>query len=251
MAWLIYIVSGLLSLGFIVHCIKTGGNTIWVYVLVVLITFPFVGSAIYFGAEILPGLLRSRTSQRAMRGIRTTLDPEGSLRKYENEMQVTGNVASRQRDADELVKLGRAAEALPIYQTCLTGVFQDDPKLLQGYAHAQFEAGDAAAARRTLDDLIVKHPDFKSADGHLLYARAVEAEGDVAKALSEYATLAEYYPGAEAGVRYARLLNRSDQRPLAQQTLKALLDRAKFAPAHYRKAQREWLDEAHRELQNR
>jgi hypothetical protein len=250
-AWLIYIVSGLLSLGFVVHCIKTGRNTIWVYVLVVLITFPFVGATIYFGAEILPGLLKSRSSQRAMRGIRTTLDPEGNLRKYEIEMQATGNVASRQRYADELVKLGRAAEALPIYQTCLTGVFQDDPKLLLGYAHAQFEAGDPAAARRTLDELIAKQPDFKSADGHLLYARAVEAEGDMAKALSEYATLAEYYPGAEAGVRYARLLNKSDQRPLAQQTLKALLDRAKFAPAHYRKAQREWLDEAHRELQNR
>jgi hypothetical protein len=84
----------------------------------------------------------------------------------------------------------------------------------------------------------------------LLYARAVEAEGDLAKALSEYATLAEYYPGAEAGVRYARLLKKSDQGPLAQQTLKALLDRARYAPAHYRKAQREWLDEAHRELQN-
>jgi hypothetical protein len=250
-AWLIYIVSGLLSLGFIVHCIKTGRNTIWVYVLVVLITFPFVGSLVYFGAEILPELLKSRTSQRAMRGIRTTLDPEGNLRKFQTEMQITGNVASRQRYADELVKLGRAAEALPIYQTCLTGVFADDPKLLLGYAHAQFEAGDPAAARRTLDDLIQKHPDFKSADGHLLYARAVEAEGDVVKALSEYATLTEYYPGAEAGVRYARLLNKSDQRPLAQQTLKALLDRAKFAPAHYRKAQREWLDEAHRELQNR
>src|SRR5688572_21516979 len=159
-AWIIYIVSGLLSLGFIVHCIKTGGNTIWVYVLVVLITFPFVGSMVYFGAEILPGLLRSRTSQRAMRGIRTTLDPEGNLRKYENEMQVTGNVASRQRYADELVKLGRATEALAIYQTCLTGVFVDDPKLLLGYAHAQFEAGDPAAARRTLDDLIQKNPQF-------------------------------------------------------------------------------------------
>ena len=147
MAWLIYIVSGLISLGFIVHCIKTGRNTIWVYVLVVLITVPFVGSLVYFGAEILPELLKSRTSRRAMRGIRTTLDPEGNLRKYQNEMQVTGNVASRQRFADELVKLGRAAEALPIYQTCLTGVFQEDPKLLLGYAHAQFEAGDPAAAR--------------------------------------------------------------------------------------------------------
>jgi hypothetical protein len=245
------IISGAISLGLVVHCLKTGRRTIWVYVLIVLMWLPFVGAALYIGVEILPGLLQSRTSRRALRGIRTTLDPEGNLRKFENEVKVTGNVAARQKYADELVNLGRAPEALPIYQTCLTGVFAEDPKLLLGYAHAQFAAGDAAGARKTLDDLIQKSPDFKSPDGHLLYARALEAEGDVAKALSEYATLAEYFPGAEAGVRYAKLLNRSDQRPLAQQTLKALLDRAKYAPAHYRKAQREWLDEAHRELQSR
>jgi hypothetical protein len=244
----IYIVSGLLSLGMIVHCIKTGGNTIWVYVLVVLMSTPFVGAALYAGVEILPGLLRTRTSQRAMRGIRSTLDPEGDLRKAENAMQISGNVASRQKYADELVRLGRAAEAVPIYQTCLTGVFTEDPKLLLGYAHARFAAGDAAGARETLDELIQKNPDFKSPDGHLLYARALEAEGNNEKALTEYATLAEYYPGAEAGVRYAILLKRLGQRPLAQQTLKALLDRAKYAPAHYRRAQREWLDEAHKEL---
>jgi hypothetical protein len=127
-------------------------------------------------------------------------------------------------------------------------MFADDPKLLLGYARARFEAGDAAGARQTLDDLIAKNPDFRSPDGHLLYARALEGEGNTEKALSEYATLAEYYPGAEASVRYARLLNRSGQGPLAQQTLKTLLDRAGIAPAHYRKAQREWLDEAEREL---
>lgn len=246
----IYIISGLLSLGLAVHSIKTGRGFVWVYVLMATAWLPFIGAAVYIGVEILPELLRTRTSQRAMRGLRTTLDPEGNLRKFETEMKITGNVASRQKYADELVRLGRAREALPIYQTCLTGVFAEDPKLLLGYAHAQFAAGDAAAARRTLDELIQKNPDFKSADGHLLYARALESEGEVEKALSEYATLTEYYPGAEAGVRYARLLIRADQRPLAQQTLKALLDRARFAPAHYRKAQREWLDEAHRELQN-
>jgi hypothetical protein len=247
----LFLISGAISLALVVHCIKTGRNTIWVYVLIMLmLSLPFVGPAVYIGAELLPELLRSRGSRRAMRGIRTTLDPEGNLRKLENDVKATGNVASKQRYADELVRLGRAQEALPIYQTCLTGVFAEDPKLLLGYARAQFEAGDGAGARKTLDDLIQKSPDFKSADGHLLYARALEAEGDVTKALSEYATLSEYFPGAEAGVRYARLLNRSDQRPLAQQTLKALLDRAKYAPAHYRKAQQEWLDEAHRELQN-
>ena len=248
MAFAIYILSGLLSLGMIVHCIKTGRNTIWVYVLVVLMSMPFVGSALYAGVEILPDLLRSRTSQRAMRGIRSTLDPEGNLRRAETDMRISGNVASRQRYADELVRLGRAAEAVPIYQNCLTGVFADDPKLMLGYAHARFAAGDAAGARQTLDELIQKNPEFKSPDGHLLYARALEAEGNHEKALAEYATLSGYYPGAEAGVRYAVLLKRLGQRELAQQTLKALLDRAKYAPAHYKKAQREWLDEAHREL---
>lgn len=249
--FLLYLISGALSLGLVVHCIKTGRNTIWVYVLVIMMTVvPFVGPLVYIAAELVPEWLGSRTSRRAMRGLRSTLDPEANLRRFENEMKVGGNVASSQRYADELVRLGRANEALPIYQTCLTGVFADDPKLLLGYARAQFEAGDAAGTRKTLDELIQKNPDFKSADGHLLYARALEAEGNLEKALSEYATLAEYFPGAEAGVRYARLLIRSDQRPLAQQTLKALLDRAKFAPAHYQKAQREWLDEAHRELQN-
>lgn len=246
----LYIVSGLLSLGLVVHCIKTQRNTIWVYVLVVLMSMPFVGAAVYVAAELLPEWLGSRTSRRAMRGISSTLNPEGNLRRFEQEMKITGNVASRQKYADELVRLGRAREAVPIYQTCLTGVFAEDPKLMLGFAHARFEAGDAAGTRETLDALIEKNPDFKSPDGHLLYARALEMEGNLEKALSEYATLSEYFPGAEAAVRYARLLIRADQRPLAQQTLKALLDRAKFAPAHYRKAQREWLDEAHRELQN-
>ncbi len=250
MAWALYIVSGLLSLGLIVHCIKTGRNTIWVYVLVVLISFPFVGSLVYLGAEVLPDLMRSRTSQRAMRGVRKTLDPEGELRRAENAVKVSGTVAARQKYADELVRLGRPAEAVTIYQNCLTGVFADDPKLLLGYARAQFAAGDAAAARNTLDDLIRRNPDFKSSDGHLLYARALEGEGNHDKALSEYSTLAEYYPGAEAGVRYAKLLNRLGQGPLAQKTLQALLERARYAPAHYRKAQREWLDEAASELRN-
>jgi hypothetical protein len=215
-----------------------------------MMSLPFVGALIYTGVEILPELLRSRTSRRAMRGLRTTLDPEGDLRRAENAMKVTGDIASRQKYADELVRLGRPAEAVTIYKNCLTGVFADDPKLLLGYAHAQFAAEDAQGARATLDELIARNPDFKSPDGHLLYARALEAEGNAEKALSEYATLSEYYPGAEATVRYAMLLKKSGQGEQADQALRALLERARFAPGHYRKAQQEWLDEAQKVLRN-
>jgi hypothetical protein len=241
---LFYIIGIALSIPLIVHVIKTGRNTVWVFV---LLAFPLIGSAVYFFVEIFPDLKNSRSSQRAMRGLRTTLDPEGNLRKLENEVKVTGDVQSRQRYADELVRLGRA-EAVSVYKSCLTGVFADDPKLLLGYANTQFAAGDASGARRTLDDLIAKNPDFKSAEGHLLYARALETEGDFEKALSEYSTLVEYFAGAEAAVRYAKLLKRQGQVEQAREVLKGVLERAKFAPAHYKKAQREWLDEAAAEL---
>jgi hypothetical protein len=161
---------------------------------------------------------------------------------------VTGDVHSRQRYADELVRLGRSKEGIDVYKSCLTGFFAEDPKLLLGYARALFAAGDASSARRTLDELIQKNPDFKSADGHLLYARALESEGDFEKALSEYATLAGYFPGAEAAVRYAKLLKRQGQDGQARQILQGLLDRAKYAPSHYQRAQREWLDAAATEL---
>jgi hypothetical protein len=244
---LLYIIGIVVSIPLIVHCIKTGRTTIWVFVMLAL---PLVGSAVYFFVEVFPELGRAGVSRRAIRGLRSTLDPQGELRKLENEMKVTGNVQSKQRYADELVRLGRAKEALEIYRTSLTGLFADDPKLLLGFAHAQFAAGEPAAARQTLDDLIGKNPEFKSPAGHLLYARALEGEGNTAKALEEYATLADYFPGAEAGVRYAKLLKTAGQKSQARQILEALLERAKYAPDHYKKAQREWLDEAQAELRS-
>ena len=243
----LYIVGIALSIPMVVHCIKTGRNRAWMWL---LFAMPIIGAVVYLCVEVLPDLGRSRGGRRAMRGLRDTLDPEGDLRRLETEVKISGTAQAKQRYADELLRLGRAAEAVSIYQTCLTGMFADDPKLLLGFARARFEAGDVAGARQTLDELIAKNPDFKSPDGHLLYARALEAEGNVEKALSEYATLAEYYPGAEPTVRHARLLIQARQNAPARQALEGLLDRARYAPSHYKRAQREWLDEAQKLLRD-
>jgi len=84
---------------------------------------------------------------------------------------------------------------------------------------------------------------------HLLYARALEAEGNVPKALEEYRVLATSYPGAEAAVRYAQLLQSHGERAEAQKVARELLEQARIAPGHYRRAQRTWLEAAQRLLQ--
>ena len=58
--------------------------------------------------------------------------------------------------------------------------------------------------------------------------------------------LASSYPGAEAAVRYAQLLQSQGRSQEAQKVAQDLLDQARVAPAHYRKAQKSWLDAAQR-----
>jgi hypothetical protein len=109
---------------------------------------------------------------------------------------------------------------------------------------------DPTHARETLDRLIKENPDFKSSDGHLLYARALEAEGNAVKACEEFETLVKYYPGAEARYRYATLLRKSGDTQRSHDVLSQLLNDSEVATKHYRKAQAQWLALAKRDLNN-
>ncbi len=141
---------------------------------------------------------------------------------------------------------GRNDEAIAVYGQILSGLYEHDPNLMLGLARAQFAKDDATAARSTLDELIRHNPDFKSPEGHLLYARALESEGNLDKALEEYKVLAPYFPGAEAAVRYAQLLKSQGRAAEAETVARELLEQARIAPAHYRRAQKTWLDTAQR-----
>ena len=245
---LLFIVSLLIQAGFIIHVIKTGRNQLWIWVLVIP-GLAFAGILAYIVVEILPELFGSRAARRTARGFRKAMDPGADLRRYENEARVAGNVASRQRYAEELVRHGRYDEGIAQYREALTGLYEHDPNLMLGLAQAQFGKGDAAGARSTLDELIRLNPEFRSPVGHLLYARALEAEGNVPKAMEEYRVLASSYPGAEAAVRYAQLLQAQGERAEAQRVARELLEQARIAPGHYRRAQRTWLEAAQRLLQ--
>ena len=86
------------------------------------------GILAYVAVEMLPELLRSRAAQRTARGMRSAMDPTADLRRYESEVRVAGNVASRQRYAEELVRHGRYDEAIAQYREALSGLYEHDPE---------------------------------------------------------------------------------------------------------------------------
>jgi hypothetical protein len=235
----------LIQAALIVHVIRTGRNTLWIFAIGFL---PGVGALAYVIAEILPDLLGGRTARRAKSGMQRMIDPNRDLRRAATEVEISGNVDARRRLGEELFERGQFEQAIEVYRGGLKGIFEYDPTLLLGLAKAQFGKQDFAGTRSTLEGLSQHNPDFKSADAQLLYARALEAQDALEDAEREYALIAPGFPGAEARLRYGLLLKRRGKLQEAQRVLKDLLDGAKLGPAHYRKAQSQWLERARREI---
>jgi hypothetical protein len=242
-----FIVSIVIQVALVIHVIKTGRNTTWIWLLVIL---PVAGPIVYVVVELLPEMVGSRTARRVISGAKRSIDPDRDLRNAHRNLRMNDSIDSRRRVADELYNSGKYDEAVNYYRKALTGLYEHDPHLLLGLAQAQFQLGQSVDARVTLDRLIKENPDFKSPDGHLLYARALEAEGNLSKARNEFEALAGYYPGAEAKYRYATLLKNMGEIEKSRAVLSQMLNDAELSTKHFRKTQKEWLALARRDIEN-
>lgn len=240
------ILSVVLQIACAVHVVRTGRPMYWIWLLLI---GSYIAIAVYLFAEVLPGLGNSPTSRNALRSAHDRIDPDRHRRKAARQLDVADTHQNRAALAEESLRSGDFQGAEQLYRSALTGLYKTDPNLMLGLAQAQFGLQQPQQARDTLDALIAANPRFRSHDGHLLYARAVEAGGDIPKALEEYSAVVAGFPGEEARVRYAQLLKRDGQTAKARELLTESLKRAELAPAFYRREQRPWLDLAKRELQ--
>jgi hypothetical protein len=228
----------------VVHLLRTGRPMWWILLIIFL---PAVGCLAYFFVEVLPSWKQSPTARRALQAARAKVDPGRGVREGALDYERSQNIETATRLAEELTKAGQLDEAIKVCNSARTGLFEDDPKLLLALANAQFAATRYADTIGTLDYLRDKNPGLRAADGHLVYARALEETGATARALKEYDALARYYPGAEARVRQAMLFKKLGRTAEAQELFAAILKDARLAPKHFRRSQSEWIALAEKE----
>jgi hypothetical protein len=233
--------SLILQLALIVHVFRTGRPVYWAFIIFFL---SFVGSLAYIIVELLPDMLGDPRARGAMRSLKKTVNPGADLRRKERLHQLSGSVDAARHLAVELIEAGKYVEAIEHFENALTGIYENDPDLLLGLAQAQFGNQEFAKARATLERITEHNPEFKSSEGHLLYARAAEECGDLEAARHEYEAVSAYFAGAEAKLRYAALLEKTGDTGEAASLLEDIVKSAELAPRHYRKAQRKWIVEA-------
>jgi tetratricopeptide (TPR) repeat protein len=92
------------------------------------------------------------------------------------------------------LELGKFEEAQRHYEHILALPMGDEAIYVLGKARAEFGLGHAAETVATLDRLRARWPEYQSAEGHLLYARALEESGRTEEALFEYQPLLTIFP---------------------------------------------------------
>jgi FimV-like protein len=237
--------SILVQIACAVHCVRSGRNPLWIWV---IIFFSLLGCLAYFFFEIAPGLAGRREVRAAKRAAVKVLDPERELRRAREAVEVADTAANRIALADALVALGRWSEAIPHYDIAEARAPGVDRPTRFKLARACFESGKSARARELLEKLPTSGSQSENDRAAMLLARLLEEDGETRRALALYAELGERMPGAEAQCRQAALLIAAGRRAEAFAPLAEAERRAKRMDRSERAKEAEMYDWAAQSL---
>ena len=224
----------------VIHAVRNGNNN-WIWIIIVA---PGLGCAAYALSHVAPDLFGSYGVRRTARRVLKSIDPERDRRQLQKNLERADTVENKRHLAQESLELKDFEQAKSLIEQCLSGIYERDPDLMLGLAQSYGGLNDFVKARQVLEDLIAFNPDYRSPEGHLLYAQSLSALGEKEKALNEFSVVKDTFPGEQGRIGYAELLIELGKAERARVVLEELTRRVKLAPSHYQRAQAEWLQRA-------
>lgn len=227
----------LVALFFAVHAVRTKREMYW---LLILFSFPLLGSLVYFLAIYLPQSRLEQTIGKAGQAVRDSLDPGRAMREAQHAFDLTPTAHNQTRLANAMYDAGMYKQAVAQFDACLNGPFANDPEIIFAAARARIANTQAASAIETLEALRRKNASFRPEHVGLALALACAAAGEHQRAGAEFAALAERFSSIEVRAEYAMwALDRGEQ-AIAHAQLKEL--------NHSRKHMKKYTLALHRDL---
>jgi hypothetical protein len=227
----------LIALFFAVHAVRTGRPLYWLFILV---SFPMLGSLVYFLGIYLPQSRLEHSLVKAGAAVRKSLDPGRDMREAQHAFDLTPTAHNQTRLANAMLEAGMYAQAVDQFESCLCGPFKDDPEIRFAAAKARLANQQAERAIAALTELRKTHPTFREEQVALELAKSYAAAGMHADAAMAFADVVGRFAGIEARAEYALwALSRRDQ-AVADAQLKEL--------NHSRKHMNKYTRSLHQEM---
>lgn len=188
------------ALFFAVHVVRTGREMYW---LVILFSFPLLGSIAYFFAVYLPQSRLERGVNQVARGAMRVLDPERELREAQDAFELSPSAQNQWRLATALMERGQGTEANKQFDALLRGPLGHDPELKIAAARSKLQSGEAVQAVEIARQIRSARPEFRQEEVSLLIARALAAMSHNHDAREEYASAVRRFGTVEVRAAYA------------------------------------------------
>ncbi|MDX1914711.1 MAG: hypothetical protein SFU55_03935 [Methylophilus sp.] len=190
----------IIAIFFAIHAIRTGRQMYW---LIILFSFPLLGSLVYFLTEYMPASQMKRGVRKVSSKAIQLLDPTRELREAKEAFDLSATVQNRIRLAAALDNAGEYEEAVAQFDACLAGPFANDPELCLGAAKAKLHVNQAQPALNLLLTLRQQQENFRAEQVSILLAKCYAALADNIKARDEFIYATTTFGSAESRAEYA------------------------------------------------
>lgn len=190
----------LVAIFFAIHAVRRGRELYW---LLILFSFPLLGSLVYFFAVYLPSSRLEVGARKAVAAAGRMLDPGRELREARDAFSFTPTAQNQMRLAAALLEAGEAAEAATTYEACLQGAFGSDLEIRLGAARASLAIGDHGKAIGHLEFIASKDAGYRAEQCGLLKAQALAAAGRNDEARAEFEHAVQRFGSFDARAEYA------------------------------------------------
>ena len=190
----------LVALFFAVHAMRSRQQMYW---LIILFSFPLLGSIVYFLAIYLPNSRLEHGARKAVAVAARSIDPTRELREARADFEYTPTAQNQMRLARALLEAGVAEEAARNYEACLKGPFASDREIKFCAARAFVESGRYAPAFAHLEEIRASDSNFRAEQISLLIARALAGVGQNQDAKAEFEAAVSRFGSFEAKAEYA------------------------------------------------
>jgi hypothetical protein len=185
---------------FAVHALRSGQQLYW---LIILFSFPLLGSIVYFLAIYLPDSRLERGARQVVAAAAKTLNPTRELKEAHAAFDYTPTAQNQMRLAAALLEAGQALEAAQNYDACLKGPLASDLEIRMGASRAYFACERYTEAITHLEFIRKTDAGFRAEQVSLLLAQSLAGAGRNAEARAEFESAVECFGSFESRAEYA------------------------------------------------
>lgn len=220
----------------IIHLMRNDKPIYW---LILIIILPFLGCLLY----IITQMIKRGDVENVQTNLNTILNPGAKIQELEKQVQNSDSFDNKVALADAYLQAGRAAEAVEIYESCLKGIFKNDPYVLMQIGLAYFELKEFEKAVEKLS-LVAEHTDFRRSRAHLAFALALDETGHTAKARKQFEAMNARRSHLEFRYHYAMFLNNHGEIEEARKVLEAILSEVDLMDKTKKQREAKWIKSA-------